>query len=119
MQKLNFTEEEIDNGILAPAFDLINQALSGADNATVDMVVQKIKEGAARLNSNEEFNLEKLINAPFTIGETIAAKTPSKKDDLVFQALAFIRGIIFGTAGGGLMGLIKTGQLISKAKKSE
>lgn len=116
---LHFTDSEIENGLVQPCIDLLNQALSGADVEMVDKVVEKFKEAASKLNSNEELNLEKIVSAPFTIGETIAAKTPNTKDDLVFSTLQFIKGIIFGTAGGGLLGLIKAGQKIAAAKKAD
>lgn len=115
---LQFTEEEIDNEIVNPIFDLVNQALSGADNATVDMVVKKIQDGATKLNSNEVLDVAKIVKAPLTIGKAIASKTPTKKDDKAFGVLDIIYNICFGE-GGGLFALLSLPSKISGVKKAE
>jgi len=112
------TVEQIETGFIDPIEVLINQAISQVPGDKVDLVVTKLKERIANLDSNQQLDPKKIVHAAITIGKTAAAITPNKKDDAAMAGLELAEGLFFGTGGGlfgQVIGLIKAAKEAKKA----
>jgi hypothetical protein len=96
MKKL--AKEEIIEGIVDPVFVGLNFAIAKLDNEDVDFVVEKIKEYAAKLKTEqaEAPTIIDVENAAVKLAETIAETTETEVDDKVVGALKTVVNLTQG-----------------------
>lgn len=117
MSTVKLTPEQIQEGYVDPLINILNFGLSQVDGETVDLVIAKLKESAAKLDSNSSVDLEGLCESVLKIAETSVSLTPTKKDDKAVAAIGSVINLLFGKVGL-LKGLINIGKEVKGAKNT-